>query len=127
MNMVVNDGDIHGVLKRRAVFNDNIEVVLEMVNGIHNRIYGVQDFDMVSDMSCQVQIFWFVDNLLRVYITSFCFYLQFVFPIYNATHHYIICYNMKKPSWEIIDNRVQTTSFADMFGDLPFRLVSNNN
>lgn len=55
--MVVNDGDIHGVLKRRAVFNDNIEVVLEMVNGIHNRIYGVQDFDMVSDMSCQVQIF----------------------------------------------------------------------
>ncbi|WOG95850.1 hypothetical protein DCAR_0415179 [Daucus carota subsp. sativus] len=46
----------------------------------------------------------------------------FVFPIYNATHHYIICYNMKKPSWEIIDNRVQTSHFGEMFGDLPFLL-----
>lgn len=48
---------------------------------------------------------------------------KFVFPIYSLGHYYIICYNMKKRRLEIIDNRVQTDSVEETYGDLPARLV----
>ncbi|WOG92547.1 hypothetical protein DCAR_0311819 [Daucus carota subsp. sativus] len=47
---------------------------------------------------------------------------NFLFPVYTGIHHYIICYNIKRPQWEIIDNRAQEMSMEDTYGDLPWNL-----
>ncbi|WOH00883.1 hypothetical protein DCAR_0520259 [Daucus carota subsp. sativus] len=73
-------------------FDDNMEVVLKMVNEVHNNHYDIQDFDM------------------------------FLFPIFTGAHHFIVCYNIKKPCLEIIDNRVQTISIEETYGELLPRL-----
>lgn len=52
MNMLVNEDDVQDIIKRKCVFDDNMHFILELVNGIHNRIYDVQDFHMVIYMSC---------------------------------------------------------------------------
>lgn len=39
-------------------------------------------------------------------------------------HHYLICYNIKIPAWEIIDNNVADNDGLDKYGSLPFDLVS---
>ena len=44
--MDANDTD--GRLKRYMAFDDNMEVVLKMVNEVHNNHYDIQDFDMVT-------------------------------------------------------------------------------
>lgn len=49
MNMSVAEGDIHEKIKRYAVFDDNMDVVLELVNRVHDRVYNVPDFDMVCN------------------------------------------------------------------------------
>ncbi|KAK1384058.1 hypothetical protein POM88_021793 [Heracleum sosnowskyi] len=77
---------------RYAAFDDHIDVVIKMVNEMHNKQYEVKDFDM------------------------------FVFPIFNSAHFYIISYNMKKTRLEIIDNRVQTAGVEETYGDLPAKL-----
>ncbi|WOG93705.1 hypothetical protein DCAR_0312992 [Daucus carota subsp. sativus] len=56
---------------------------------------------------------------LRLFLTT---ETTLLFPVYNAAHHYIICYNIHTPRWEVLDNRVQTLSFSDTYGDLPWRL-----
>ncbi|WOG96585.1 hypothetical protein DCAR_0415921 [Daucus carota subsp. sativus] len=68
----------------------------------------------------------FADEV-STYYSDIIFFLKikryaFVFPIIQAAHHYIICYNMKKPTWEIIDNRVPFYGIEELYGDLPFRL-----
>ena len=50
LNMSVAKGDIHADLKRKAVFDDNMDVVLEMISRVHKRIYDVKDFDMVCSL-----------------------------------------------------------------------------
>ncbi|KAL1809459.1 hypothetical protein ACET3Z_026449 [Daucus carota] len=92
MQMDIGGGDVMGRLNRYAVFDDNMEIVLKLVNEIHCREYEVSDFEM------------------------------FLFPVFNGVHHYIVCYNIKKPAWEIIDNQVQHMSFEETYGDLPWRL-----
>lgn len=85
----VDKGDYSSKMSRYAAFDDNMDIVIKMVNEMHNKQYEVKDFDM------------------------------FVFPIYNSGHYYIICYNMKKTWLEIIDNRVQIAGVEETFGDLP--------
>uniref|UniRef100_A0A166GUD5 Uncharacterized protein n=1 Tax=Daucus carota subsp. sativus TaxID=79200 RepID=A0A166GUD5_DAUCS len=51
LNMSVAKGDIHADLKRKAVFDDNMDVVLEMISRVHKRIYDVKDFDMMLTWS----------------------------------------------------------------------------
>ena len=115
---VNNDDELN---KRHSVFAENMDVVLEMVNGVHKRIVDVKEFDMVFlNLSYYTMCTLSLSRTLLIFSSRI---LQFVFPVYNASHHYIICYNMKKPSWEIIDNRVHSESFANMFGDLPNDLV----
>lgn len=72
-----------------CAFNDHVELALQLVNEVKNKQYDVNDFDM------------------------------FVFQIFHAAHHYIISYNIKEPSCEIIDNRVQTMTNEETYGDLP--------
>ncbi|KAL8089264.1 hypothetical protein AgCh_038891 [Apium graveolens] len=79
-------------LGRYAAFCDNMDLVIQMVSEMHNREYEVTDFDM------------------------------FVFPIYSSGHYYIICYNIKKASLEIIDNRVPTDGVEETYADLRARL-----
>ncbi|KAK1351607.1 hypothetical protein POM88_054179 [Heracleum sosnowskyi] len=92
MEMLVNDNDVDAKIKRYALFDDNMDVVLKMVNDLHNKRYEGMEFDM------------------------------FVFPVYYSGHFYIICYNVKKPSWEIIDNMVLTVPFEEKYGSLPARM-----
>lgn len=70
-------------------FNDHVEHALKMVSALHNRLYDVTDFDML------------------------------VFPMFDSAHHYIISYNIKKPSCEIIDNRGQTMGMDETYDNLP--------
>ncbi|XP_074343147.1 uncharacterized protein LOC141680976 [Apium graveolens] len=93
LRMDVGVGDDYSKMSRFAAFDDNMDLVIKMVNEMHNKQYDVKDFDM------------------------------FFFPIYDSGHHYIICYNMKKTRLEIIDNRVQTAGVEETYGDLPARLV----
>ncbi|KAK1396384.1 hypothetical protein POM88_006247 [Heracleum sosnowskyi] len=88
----VGGGSYSSKIGRYAAFDDNMDIVIKMVNEMHNKHYEVKDFDM------------------------------FVFPIFNAAHFYIICYNMKKTRLEIIDNRVQTAGVEETYGDLTAKL-----
>ncbi|WOG81956.1 hypothetical protein DCAR_0101115 [Daucus carota subsp. sativus] len=90
--LLMDGSDTDRRLDRYMAFDDNMDVVMNMVNEVHNKRYDISDFDM------------------------------FYFPIFTGAHHFIVCYNIKKPSWEIIDNRVQTMSIEDTYGDLLPRL-----
>ncbi|WOG92214.1 hypothetical protein DCAR_0311477 [Daucus carota subsp. sativus] len=92
MNLEVDPTDRLSTMERNAIFSDNVEAVMETMYHLHNRIYDVKDFEM------------------------------FIFPIYDSSHHYIISFNIKKPRWEIIDNRVPNGDFEQSFGNLPYRL-----
>ncbi|KAK1374703.1 hypothetical protein POM88_030896 [Heracleum sosnowskyi] len=92
LTMEVGKGATHNKLERKDMFHDNLDIVVQMVCDMHNKKYEVKDFDM------------------------------FVFPIYFLEHHFVICYNMKKPTLDILDNKLQTEGVDDNYGDLPARL-----
>ena len=48
MLMNVAKGDVDARLNRYAAFDDNMEVVLQLVNEIHGRMFDVNDFEMVK-------------------------------------------------------------------------------
>ncbi|XP_063939771.1 uncharacterized protein LOC135148469 [Daucus carota subsp. sativus] len=79
-------------LSRYCAFDDHVDLALAMANEVHNKQYDVNDFDL------------------------------FVFPIYTGAHHYLIAYDLRKPRCEILDNRVQTASIEETYGDLPEKL-----
>ncbi|KAK1358879.1 hypothetical protein POM88_043353 [Heracleum sosnowskyi] len=56
----VGGGSYSSKIGRYAAFDDNMDIVIKMVNEMHNKHYEVKDFDM------------------------------FVFPIFNAAHFYIM-------------------------------------
>ncbi|KAK1398176.1 hypothetical protein POM88_008039 [Heracleum sosnowskyi] len=45
------------------------------------------------------------------------------FPIHNINHYYLICYNLKNPSVEIIDNSAYCGSATNIYDGLPESLV----
>lgn len=92
LSMEVGECAAHDTMERNAAFDDNMDIVVQIICDMHNKQYEVKDFDM------------------------------FVFPIYSSAHHYIISYNMKKPQLEIVDNIFQFGRVEDNYGDLPTRL-----
>ena len=44
--MKVAEGDVDARLNRYAAFDDNMEVVLQLVNDIHGRMFDINDFEM---------------------------------------------------------------------------------
>ena len=126
MLMNVAAGDTDAKLCRYAAFDDNMDVVLELVNKIHSRPVNIPEFELVRFKWFLLQFsmnngkFKIMYRCVTLPITG---NMQFLFPVYTGSHHYIICYNIKKPRWEIIDNLVQEMSFEDTYGDLPWKLV----
>ena len=124
--MNVAAGDTDARLSRYGAFDDNMDVVLELVNKIHSRPVNVPEFELVRFKCFFIP---FVTPNGKFEIMYRCVTLprtgtmKFLFPVYTGCHHYIICYNIKKPRWEIIDNLVQEMSFEDTYGDLPWKLV----
>ncbi|KAK1359313.1 hypothetical protein POM88_043787 [Heracleum sosnowskyi] len=77
---------------RYANFTEHIDMCVSSVNYQHEKTYAVGDFDMVF------------------------------FPIHQGTHHYLICYDIKHPSWDIIDNIAYWNDIETMYGGVPFSL-----
>ena len=48
MLMKVAKGDVDARLNRYAAFDDNMEVVMQLVNEIHNRMVDINEFEMVN-------------------------------------------------------------------------------
>ena len=48
MLMNVQPGDTDAKLSRYEAFDDNMEVVLELVNKIHNRTFKIFEFELVT-------------------------------------------------------------------------------
>ena len=48
MNLEVDPTDRLSTMERNAIFSDNVEAVMETMYHLHNRIYDVKDFEMVS-------------------------------------------------------------------------------
>ena len=46
--MKVAEGDVDARLNRYEAFDDNMEVVLQLVNDIHGRMFDINDFEMVK-------------------------------------------------------------------------------
>ena len=48
MMMKVAPGDLDAKLNRYSAFDDNMEVVMQLVNEIHSRTIDINEFEMVS-------------------------------------------------------------------------------
>lgn len=48
MQMEIGENDSNAKLNRQMAFDDNMEVVWQMVNEIHNKQYDITDFELVS-------------------------------------------------------------------------------
>lgn len=45
--MEVGEGAAHDIMERNALFDDNMDIVVQMVCEMHRKQYEVKDFDMV--------------------------------------------------------------------------------
>ena len=99
MLMNVAAGDTDAKLCRYAAFDDNMDVVLELVNKIHSRPVNIPEFELVRFKWFLLQFsmnngkFKIMYRCVTLPITG---NMQFLFPVYTGCHHYIICYNIKK-------------------------------
>lgn len=48
LRMEVGDGAPNDTMERNAAFDDNMDIVVQMISDMHNKQYEVKDFDMVS-------------------------------------------------------------------------------
>lgn len=46
--MKVARGDVDARLNRYTAFDDNMEVVMQLVNEIHSRVVDINEFEMVN-------------------------------------------------------------------------------
>lgn len=51
LTMEVGEGFDHDIMDRNALFDDNMDLVLQMVCDMHKKQYEVKDFDMVSSIT----------------------------------------------------------------------------
>lgn len=49
--MEVGEGLAHDTMERNALFDDNMDLVVQMVSHMHKKQYEVKDFDMVSSIT----------------------------------------------------------------------------
>lgn len=52
LRMEVGDGAPNDTMERNAAFDDNMDIVVQMISDMHNKQYEVKDFDMVSWLKC---------------------------------------------------------------------------
>lgn len=78
--------------ERFEIFTDHIDIVMCTVKVLHAKHYEPGEFDM------------------------------FFFPIFTGAHYYLVSYNIKQPSWDIIDNIAGCTDVRKTYGEMPFYL-----
>ncbi|KAK1378661.1 hypothetical protein POM88_025405 [Heracleum sosnowskyi] len=67
-----------------------------------------------------------MNDMLSKYPTRKLQHVDMVFfPIYAYEHFYLVCYNLKNPSYEIIDNIKRDEDPKAYYGKIPFILHSH--
>jgi len=90
-------------------------------------------YNYLNSRMTSVTVYWYDSAMVYVFNTHYkttvylCWFLfQVFFPINHGDMYYLLCYDLKKPAFYIIDHVKRTGLAASIYGKIPTLYVCNS-